>query len=226
MTLHTYPELEQGSDAWLAARCGMLTASTIGRLITPKLQVADNETSRGLTMTLAAERITGHVEYVHPSYDMQRGTADEPYARDLYSEHYAPVDVVGFITEEFDGHTLGGSPDGLVGIDGGIEIKSRAPKAQLKFLLNPEVPAENMAQIQACLLITGRSYWDYVSYAGGWPLGRHRVRPDPAWQAVILEALHTFETNVARIIADYTTASAGLPVAPRIDHFMDVELKL
>ena len=103
MSLEIFPELEQGSPEWLAARCGLLTASTIGKLITPKLQVADNETSRGLTLTLAAERITGHVEYVHPTFDMQRGTDEEPIARAVYAEHFGPVEEIGFLTCEFDG---------------------------------------------------------------------------------------------------------------------------
>ena len=48
--LTVYHELEQGTDEWLAARCGILTASTIGQLITPKtVKVASNEVSRGLT---------------------------------------------------------------------------------------------------------------------------------------------------------------------------------
>jgi hypothetical protein len=34
MTLTTYTELEQGTDEWLAARCGIVTASVVGQLIT------------------------------------------------------------------------------------------------------------------------------------------------------------------------------------------------
>src|SRR5690242_5120936 len=33
MTLHVYEDLEQGTDAWLAARLGMVTASTVGQLL-------------------------------------------------------------------------------------------------------------------------------------------------------------------------------------------------
>lgn len=87
MNVTIYHELEQGTDEWLAARCGILTASTIGHLITPKtVKVASNEVSRGFTATLVAERITGYVEPVIPTRDMERGTLDEPYARDAYRE--------------------------------------------------------------------------------------------------------------------------------------------
>jgi hypothetical protein len=222
MTLEIFPDLVQASDEWLAARCGILTASQIGKLITPTMKVADNETSRGLTATIVAERITGHVEYVHPSADMQRGTLDEPYARDLYAAQHGPVEEIGFAVETFAGHKLGASPDGLIGSDGGIEIKSRSPKAQLRTILSDEIPAENMAQIQACMLVTGRIWWEYVSYAGGWPLYVKRVHADPDWQTVILAALETFEANAAEMIATYTTVTVGKPVAPRIDHFLEM----
>lgn len=224
MSVQIFDQVEQGSQEWLDLRCGVLTASNIGKLITPTLKVADNETSRGLTETLVAERITGHVDYVFPNSDMQRGTMDEPYARDLYAEHYAPVTEIGFALLDLDGHKLGGSPDGLVEADGGIEIKSRRPKAQLKTILTGEVPAENMAQIQTLLVITGRAWWDYVSYAGGWPLYVKRVHPDFRWEAVILEAVDRFEENAARMVAEYKTRAEGAPVAPYIDHFAEIEI--
>jgi hypothetical protein len=227
VTLQIFDTLEQGSQEWLDARCGLLTASIVGKLITPTLKVASNDTSRGITETLVAERITQHVDFVFPNADMQRGTLDEPYARDLYSEQYAPVTEIGFATREIGLHSrykLGASPDGLVGTVGGIEIKSRKAKVHLRTILTDKVPAENMAQIQTCLLVFERSWWDYVSYSGGWPLHVIRVHPDPAWQDVIADALYQFEDNAARMIADYTAATDGAPIAPRIDHYEEMEM--
>ena len=226
MTVTIYRELEQGSEAWLQARCGLLTASTIGRLITPTLKVADNDTSRGLLETLVAERISGRVDYVHPSLDMQRGSLDEPHARALYAEHYAPVEEIGFAAREFNGLKLGASPDGLVGDDGGIEIKSRRPKQQLRTILSDTVPTENMAQIQALMLVLQRDWWEYVSYAGGWPLYVKRVYPEPMWQLAIQSALVDFEERAERMIAAFHNAAEGRPVAPRVDHFADMEIRI
>ena len=226
MSLEVFPSLEQGSDEWLAARCGLLTASVIGRLITPKMQVADNETSRGVIETLVAERITGRVEYVHPSFDMQRGTMDEPYARDLYREQYAPVTEIGFAVRTINGHRLGASPDGLVEHFGGLEIKSRSPKAQLRTILASTVPTENLAQIHACMLVLDRGWWDYCSYAGGWPLHVIHVTRDPRWDAVITDALEKFENDAELMIVDYRRATAGSPVAPLIDHYAEIEIGL
>ena len=216
MTLTPYAELEQGSESWLAARCGLLTASTIGRLITPTtLKVADNETSRGLTLQLAAERITGHVDFVYPTADMQRGTDDEPFARDAYAANFAPVEPVGFMVRETGGYKIGYSPDGLVGADGLIEIKSRRPKEHLKTVLKGLPPLENVAQLQAGLLVSGREWIDYVSFSAGLPLWVKRVYPDQRWTGAIHAAAETFEINVTNIVNNFTTATNGLPATER-----------
>lgn len=223
MTLTTYAELEQGSESWLAARCGLLTASTIGKLITTTtLKVADNETSRGLNLQLAAERITGHVDFVYPTADMQRGTDDEPFARDAYAEHFAPVEQVGFMVRDFGGYKIGFSPDGLVGDDGLIEIKSRRPKEHLKTVLKGLPPLENMAQLQAGLLVSGRSFIDYVSYSAGLPLWVKRVYPDDRWLDAISAAAETFEINVTNIVNNFNTATHGLPATERREAFQEI----
>jgi hypothetical protein len=226
LTLTIYNDIEQGSDEWLAARCGLLTASQIGKLITPTLQVADNETSRGLTETLVAERITGHVEYVYPSFDMQRGTLDEPYARDMYRMQYGPVDVIGFATRSFGYYTLGASPDGLVGRDGGLEIKSPKPRIHLHTILSGIVPEEHLPQIHTNMLVLDRQWWDFVSYCGGWPLYVKRVHRDKGWDDLIMTTLTAFEIRTVAVTNNYRTAVGDAPIAPRIDHLLDVELKL
>lgn len=216
MTLTTYENLEQGSDEWLAARCGIITASVIGKLITPStLKPANNDTSRGVLHTLAAERITGHVEYVHPTFDMVRGSDDEPFARQVYAEHYAPVTEVGFMVLEEPGIKIGYSPDGLVGETGLIEIKSRKPKDQLATILAGRPPGYHLAQMQTGMLVSGRDWCDYVSFSAGLPLWVHRVYPDPRWQDAIRAAATQFETDVARIITEYEAGTIGLPMTER-----------
>jgi hypothetical protein len=223
MTLRIYENLEQGSDEWLQARCGILTASTVGQLITAKtVKVAANDYSRALTAQLVAERITGHVEPTFESYDMEQGHINEPIARDLYTEHYAYAYEVGFMTNVFNGYTLGYSPDGLVGDSGLIEIKSRQQKKHLQTILAGTVPLENMAQIQTGLLVTGRGWLDYISYCGGMPLWVHRVYPDPAWQEAIVAALTSFEQSAGQMIEAYQKADKG-PMTERVEPFPEIE---
>lgn len=216
MTLKIY-EFEQGTEEWHDVRRGLVTASSVGKLITPKsIKPADNDYSRDLTRIIAAERITGFTEPLFISSDMWRGIEDEPRARAKYAEHYAPVTEVGFMVEEMCGVRIGYSPDGLVGDDGLIEIKSRRAKAQLATILTGEPPIENMAQLQCGLLVSGRQWIDYVSYCAGMPMFVTRVEPDIRWFDAILEAVQKLEENVAAITADYEAAIRDLHPTERI----------
>lgn len=269
MSLHVYTDLVQGSDEWLEARRGIVTASVVGRLVStrppsgltypcpecgvepespcvsrsrrdaapiktlhttrvapadapPVIVPADGDYARTLTTELVAERITGWAETPYVSHDMLRGTLDEPVARGIYAEHYTPVEEVGFMARDDWGFRIGYSPDGLVGEDGQIEIKSRRPKAHVATILADEVPAENMAQIQCGLLVSGRQWCDYVSFAGGMPMWRKRVTPDLRWFDAIRAAVETFEQTAAEMVAKYEAAVEGLPMTERGTYEMDV----
>ena len=224
MTLRQINNIAQGTDSWLDMRRGIVTASVVGQLITTKtIKPAANDYSRGLTMTLVAERITGYTEPVYVNADMERGNMDEPIARDAYSRFVGkPVEEIGFMVRDDWGHRLGYSPDGLVGDDGLIEIKSRRQKKHLSTILADEVPPENMAQIQMGLLVSGRDWCDYVSYSGGMPLYVKRVNPDGRWFDAIVEAVGMFEANAAQMVATYAERTDGLPATIRESY--DIEM--
>jgi hypothetical protein len=218
MSLHVLPDLIQGTEEWHDQRRGIVTASVVGRLLTPTLEVAANEVSRGLTATLAAERITGYTDPTYVNDDMWRGVEDEPRAREKYSERYAEAVECGFMIRDLRdewGFVIGYSPDGLVGDDGLIEVKSRRQKKHLQTILADEVPPENMAQLQCGLLVSGRKWIDYVSYCGGMSLYVKRVEPDEQWFDAILAAVDAFEVNVWAMQAAYKKATKGLAMTER-----------
>jgi hypothetical protein len=216
VSLVIHPDIIQGTDEWMDQRRGIITASAVGRLITSKtIQPANNPDSRALTTLLAAERITGWTDPTYVSDDMLRGIEDEPRARDKYAEHYAPVTEAGFMTEDKWGFKIGYSPDGLVGEDGLIEVKSRRAKAQLATILTGAVPTENFAQLQCGLLVSGRQWIDYVSFCAGMPLWVHRVYPQEKWFSAIVDAAKQFEDTVAEMIDTYAQSTAGLHMTER-----------
>lgn len=222
MTLHTLKDVEQGSDAWFDQRRGIVTASIVGKLLTPTLKVADNDVSRGITATLVAERITGHTEETPMTSDMVRGVEHEPYARDVYSSHYHHAEQIGFMLLEEDAWSLGYSPDGLVGTDGLLEIKCPRPKTHLLTILADAVPAHYMGQLQAGLLVSGRDWIDFASFVAGMPLYVKRVYPDPAWFAAIEAACRAFEQRATEVVAEYRKRVEGLPQTIRIP--TDIEM--
>ena len=210
MSVTVHADMVQGSGHWLAARCGLLTASEFDRIITPTLKVAANAKERAHLWELAAQRIS---KYVEPSYigdAMLRGFDDEIRARDLYSKTYAPVTECGFVTNDAWGFTLGCSPDGLVGDDGLIECKSRAQKFQVQTIVDyfsdGTAPSDFMLQVQGQLLITERKWCDLISYSGGLPMVAMRIEPDLEIQDAIVEAAAKFEARINEVVGIWNKA--------------------
>lgn len=209
-----HPELIQGSDEWLAARRGHLTASEMNLIVTPTLKPASNDKERTHLFELLAQRITGYVEPHYVSDDMLRGQEDEYYARQAYTENYAPVETVGFITNDKWGFTLGYSPDGLVGDDGLIECKSRRQKFQVQTLADDEVPADYMIQLQTGLLVSERQWIDFISYSGGLPMFVKRVEPIPEYHEAIIAAATAFEARIGDKWLAYEATLASRKLIP------------
>jgi hypothetical protein len=217
VTLTIHDDLIQGSQEWLEQRRGIVTASVVGQLVTPStIKPANNDKSRALVAQLVAERITGVVDPVFVNDDMLRGHEEEPRARDLYSEVYAPARESGFMLREEDGWKLGYSPDGLVGDDGLIEVKAPRAKRHLTTVLSGQVPSDHMAQIQAGLLVSGRQWLDFISFHGGMPMWVKRVHPDQRWFDAITEAVKQFEATAAEMVADYEALTAHLHPTERL----------
>lgn len=202
MTITYHDNIEQGSDDWLAIRCGKLTASEIKLILTPTLKSAANDKSRAHVMEITSQRISQYVEPTYISDDMLRGHEAEVFAREHYEREYGPVQQVGFITNDKWGFTLGYSPDGIVGDDGLWECKGPRQKRHVETILTGEVPVDNMLQLQAGLLISERQWIDFTSYHGGLPMVTLRVWRDDKVQSAIVDAAEQFEesvqTNLAR----------------------------
>lgn len=229
MTLHVYSDMLQRSEEWYATRCGIVTASVVGQLITSKtIKPASNDNARALYYKLLAERITGRVEETYQSPAMWRGTVDEPIARDLYSARYGQVTECGFMARTYGSRTVGYSPDGLVGKDGLIEIKSRDPKEQVRTILADQVPIEFMPQIQCGLMVSGRAWLDFVSFSGGLPLYVKRVRLLPEWETAVEDAVVAFEKWAQTALAEWTRMTRDLTPTERVDYesAYNVELHL
>ena len=68
---------------------------------------------------------------------------------------------VGFIKYN---NNVGCSPDFLVGKDGGGEVKCRNLEKHNKIVATNKISSSTMWQIQMCLLVSGRDWWDFVAY--------------------------------------------------------------
>lgn len=224
-----YRDFEQGDDAWRAIRNGKLTASEFKLIISPKtLKPADNEKTRTHAFELAAQRINGPRLDDDPfqSADMIRGHEEEEYARDLYIEHHADVEQVGFITRDIEGMTLGYSPDGLVGDRGLIECKSRAAKHQVstahEWLLYGAIPEDFYLQVHAAMLISDRDWVDLLSYSNGMAMLTMRVERDETVIEKMLDAAIQFEAKVKAAMESYAAVLKTGAAIPTIYRERDI----
>lgn len=185
--------LEQGTPEWLALRLGKPTASNLATIMAG----GKGDTRRKYLYKLAAERISGIVEETYKNTHMERGNELESTARAAYeAESGSEVVQVAFI----DCGTWGASPDGIVGNDGGIEIKSRIGSVQIETIETDKVPAANMPQINACMLALDREWWDYVSYSTGLPLFVKRCHRSKEADSAIIAALDRFNSELSELI--------------------------
>ncbi len=102
-----------------------------------------------------------------------------------------------------DDRMYGCSPDGLVGDDGMIEVKSRRQRFQIETIVNAEMPTDYMLQVQTALLVSERQWVDFISYSGGLPMVTLRVLPDERVQAALIEAAGEFHNRLERLITSY-----------------------
>lgn len=173
--------IEQRSDEWFAERVGKITASRMHDVMVerergefksgPRKGQAKPQPKalQDYAHQLAAERLTGRPRKQIKAAALQWGQEVEPAALAAYqAETGEIVQPSGFVQHPVHCF-VGASPDFLVGNDGGGEIKSpESSEVHLETLLNG-LPAEHIEQIQAGLWVTGRQWWDFVSYHPDFP---------------------------------------------------------
>lgn len=192
-------DLEQGTQEWLEARLGCPSGSGFSKIITSSGQPSSS--AETYINQLIAELITGETTYVHVTEAMQRGTELEEFARMNYElETDREVTQVGFCMH--DSLKCGVSPDGLVD-DGGLEIKCPTPSTHVKYLRKGALPTEYKAQVQGCLWITEREWWDFMSYHPQMPNLMIRVHRDDEYinqlERLVSHACQIIEKEVAEI---------------------------
>jgi hypothetical protein len=157
----------QGSVEWLAARAGIATASCFSAIMAT-IKSGEAAERRNYRAQLVVERLTGKAAPSFQTDAMRLGIEREPLARQMYESLFGNlVDEVGLCLH--DELECGASPDGLVDSDGGLEIKCPGLAKHLEYLRLKAEPPEYTWQIQGCMWITGRQWWDFVSFNPDFP---------------------------------------------------------
>lgn len=189
---------EQRSDEWFAARLGVPTASSFDKIVTMKGD--PSKQAQKYLYKLAGEKVSGKAEETYQNAAMQRGVELEDEARQLYQMITdTQVEQVGLCLAD-GAHVYGCSPDGLVGKDGGMEIKCPTISTHVEYLLGNILPTEYFQQVQGSLLVTARKWWDFMSYYPGLKPLIIRVTPDKVFHKALKAELEVFCTGLTEII--------------------------
>ena len=154
----------QGTEEWKRQRLGKITASRFCDMMTNGRGTgAMGKTAYSYMYDLIAERLTGEPQDEIISKHLDWGNANEPQARAMYCLISGRrVTQTGFIAMNDD---IGGSPDGLVGDSGGVEIKCpSSSRIHLGYIEQCKVPNDYFWQVQGLMWVTGREWWDFVSF--------------------------------------------------------------
>lgn len=201
MIYHNDP---QGSEAWLKSRSGVITASRIKDARDKLKSGLPSQKCIGYAAQVALERIAGRpVDQFFESWQMREGQEQEQFARIAYEAQKKEfVEEVGFITTD-DGR-FGYSPDGEVGNDGLIEIKTvLSGDVALKVCGHHDLSGY-LDQCIGGLWLTGRKWVDLVIWCPALePIGKqmtvHRINRDEN----AIEALEVDLIAFSKMVDEY-----------------------
>lgn len=189
---------DQGSDEWHRLRTGSVGGSSLNFV----LAKGEGKSRKTLLYQLAAEILSGNPTNGHVSAAMERGTELEPEARQCY-EFMTGCNVEQVALVKSWMPRVHVSPDGLIGDDGGLEIKVMLPHTYIELVDTGKIDLRYIRQVNHFLWITGREWCDIAAYCPEIqvrPMWIKRIFPDPEiFEAIEVELPAFFEELQALI---------------------------
>ena len=188
-------EIIQRTDEWYACRLGKVTASRVADIMA-RTKSGPSASRKNYMAELVCERLTGSKADGFTSSAMAWGIDHEEAARKAYEVlTFTDVIQVGFVNHPTI-EMAGCSPDGLVEIEGLVEIKCPSTAKHIETLLSREADKQYYAQMQMQMACTGRKWCDFVSFDPRLPADLQlfvcRVPRDDAFIAEMEKEITTF----------------------------------
>ena len=199
--------VEQRTDEWLAARVGRITASRFKAVLARLKNGQPAQARQDYLMDLVCERLTGQPTHHFVNQAMQWGIDQEEFAREAYEAKYGEtVEKAGFIVPADIKASVGGSPDGLIGLEGTggcIEIKAPNTRTHIQTILDG-MPDEHFAQVQGVMWVAGREWCDFISWdprvPGEYQLFVQRIERDEPFIEMLKREIEVFDREVEATI--------------------------
>lgn len=203
---------EQRSAAWHAERAGKWTGSRFVDVLARNKKTGEPlKCYWDLIWQVACERLTGQPIEGPNGFALQWGSEVEGYAKEaLEIETGLAIEDAPFIAHP-DHSFVGASPDGLIGGDGGCEIKCpRSSIVHLERFLSG-TPEEYVPQVQGCMWVTGRKWWIFASYDPRMPESHRlltiKIQRDDAYIAKLEAAVLAAEEEVHKLLEKLRAAA-------------------
>jgi hypothetical protein len=194
-------DVAQRSPEWFAIRAGLPTSSMFGTIMAQGRARGEDSKGRASYMRkLAGEILTGIPMESYSNDEMARGIEQEPEILARYCfEHDVEVTPCGFIRNG----KKGCSPDGLIGSDGMVQIKSAAPHVMIEILMEyaKGAPKKHLPQCQGELWVAERKWTDLViGSSPKLPLAVFRLERDQNFINDIETSVHWFNRELAEMV--------------------------
>ena len=201
-------DVAQYSEEYDRLKIGIPTSSNFHKIITP--QGKPSKQWREYACVLIAERILQRKIEFYRSPAMEWGLIAEAEAADWYEfDQDVTVQRVGFITD--DNHTVGCSPDRLVGDEGLLEIKAPLPHTQVEYWISGEIHERFRPQLQGQLFVSQRSWVDILCWHDVLPKVVMRIDPDEKFIKALDHELQIFNYFIDRVM-EKIRATHELPI--------------
>ena len=198
--------MQQGTQEWRQARCGKITASRIADIMA-KTKSGYAASRKNYLAEMLVERMTDEPTEHFVSREMQWGTDNEPFARELYELERGVTVVEAGFQIHYALPYAGASPDGLIVPGGGVEIKCPNTATHIETLRGRKVSSRYMYQIQFNMDVFGADWWDFVSYDPRIKVPHlqmyiERIERDEAMQQAIRDEIERAEAELQEMYAD------------------------
>lgn len=165
-------DVQQNSEEWYKLRISKVTSSNFGKIMAFEGKKFGKEAIK-YAQKIALEYVMG-VRDESSSFKngyMDRGSELEPVAVELYEiETLYHVSNGGFNIQECEHEIkLGDSPDGNVGKNGCIEIKTVIPNTQWERIKEGGIDTKYKFQIHGHIWIGEKQWCDFISYCPEMP---------------------------------------------------------
>lgn len=201
-------EAPQGSPEWHSARAGAVTASMF-KAVRERLKSGSNKgdytkAAKDYAFRLAIERISWQpLDEGFETWSMRRGRELEPAAREAHAEKIGkPIQQTGLVLT--DDERFGASADGLIDEDGGAEYKCLVSPERLREIIIDKDLSDFRDQVQGCLWLTGRKWWNFVLYCPALaPAGKDLIIHEQTRDDDYIEAMERDLLAFDKLVMEY-----------------------